>query len=108
MVGSGKNGQRGSRVRVSGWAAMRALFEAASGRIARFGPFSVGLADVSESLTRGKSGEKESPRLSCQNRRMFPAMRTILQTPCERVQLTLTVALLAACAANVALVCAWL
>jgi len=39
---------------------------------------------------------------------MFPAMRTILQTPCERVHLTLTVALLAACAANVALVCAWL
>jgi hypothetical protein len=41
---------------------------------------------------------------------MFPAMRTIpiLQTSCERVQLTLTVALLAACAANVALVCAWL
>ena len=36
-------------------------------------------------------------------------MRTILQTPsCERVQLTLTVALLAACAANVAMVCAWL
>ena len=68
----------------------------------------VRLSEVSESLTRGKSGEKESPRLSCQNRRMFPAMRTILQTPCERVQLTLTVALLAACAANVALVCAWL
>ena len=36
------------------------------------------------------------------------AMRTIVQTPCERVQLTLTVALLAACAANVALVWAWL
>jgi hypothetical protein len=36
-------------------------------------------------------------------------MRTIPQTCCcERVQLTLTVALLAACAANVALVCAWL
>jgi hypothetical protein len=36
-------------------------------------------------------------------------MRTILQTPSwERVQLTLMVALLAACAANVALVCAWL
>jgi hypothetical protein len=39
---------------------------------------------------------------------MFPAMRTILPTSCERVHLTLTVALLAACAANVALVCAWL
>jgi hypothetical protein len=35
-------------------------------------------------------------------------MRTSLQIPCERVHLTLTVALLAACAANVALVCAWL
>jgi hypothetical protein len=36
-------------------------------------------------------------------------MRTILQNQsCERVQLTLTVALLVACAANVALVCAWL
>lgn len=36
-------------------------------------------------------------------------MRTILQTHSgERVQLTLTVALLAACAANVVLVCAWL
>jgi hypothetical protein len=87
---------------------MQALFEAVSGRIARFGPFSLGFPGASESLTRGKSGEKESPRLFWQNRRMFPAMRTILQTPCERVQLTLTVALLAACAANVALVCAWL
>jgi hypothetical protein len=36
-------------------------------------------------------------------------MRTILQTHSgERVQLTLTVTLLVACAANVALVCAWL
>jgi hypothetical protein len=35
-------------------------------------------------------------------------MRTILQTSCERVQLALMVALLAACAANVALVWAWL
>ena len=67
----------------------------------RFGP-------VAESLTRGKSRKKESPRLPGQNRRMFPVMRTILQTSCERVQLTLTVALLVACAANVALVCAWL
>jgi len=39
---------------------------------------------------------------------MFPAMRAIRQTPCERVHVTLTLALLAACAANVALVCAWL
>jgi hypothetical protein len=35
-------------------------------------------------------------------------MRAILPTPNERVQFTLTVALLAACAANVALVWAWL
>ena len=36
-------------------------------------------------------------------------MRTIVQThSCERVHLTLTVALLVACAANVALVFAWL
>jgi len=39
---------------------------------------------------------------------MFGAMRTISQHSGERVQLTLTVVLLAACAANVALVCAWL
>jgi hypothetical protein len=90
------------------WLPCGHFFKAVSDRIARFGPFSFGFPDVSESLTRGKSGEKESPRLAGQNRRMFPAMRTILQTPCERVQLTLTVALLAACAANVALVCAWL
>jgi hypothetical protein len=35
-------------------------------------------------------------------------MRTISQNACERVHLTLTVALLVACAANVALLCAWL
>jgi hypothetical protein len=35
-------------------------------------------------------------------------MGTILQTSCERVHLTLTVALLAACVANLVLVCAWL
>ena len=35
-------------------------------------------------------------------------MRTSLQTSCERVQLTLTVCLLVACAANMALVYAWL
>jgi hypothetical protein len=39
-------------------------------------------------------------------RTMVAAMRMTLDT--ERVQITLTVALLAACAANVALVCAWL
>lgn len=35
-------------------------------------------------------------------------MGTILHTCCERVHLTLTVGLLAACAANLLLVCAWL
>jgi hypothetical protein len=63
---------------------------------------------VSESLTSRKFPKKESPRLDRQNRRMFPAMRTSLQTSCERVQLTLTVCLLVACAANMALVYAWL
>jgi hypothetical protein len=35
-------------------------------------------------------------------------MRTTLQTSCKRLHVTLTVALFAACAANLALVCAWL
>jgi hypothetical protein len=35
-------------------------------------------------------------------------MGTILQTSSERVHVTLTVALLAACVANLALVCAYL
>jgi hypothetical protein len=35
---------------------------------------------------------------------MFPSMGTMLHTFCERAQLTLAVGLLAACAANVALV----
>ncbi|MGB6398260.1 MAG: glucose transporter [Bradyrhizobium sp.] len=35
-------------------------------------------------------------------------MGTTLHTSCERINLTLSVALLAACAANVMLVCAWL
>jgi hypothetical protein len=35
-------------------------------------------------------------------------MRASLPSPCIRLQLTLTVALLFACVANVALVCAWL
>jgi hypothetical protein len=39
---------------------------------------------------------------------MVSAMRMRLHTSCERVQITLTVALLVACAANLALVCAWL
>jgi hypothetical protein len=39
---------------------------------------------------------------------MVAAMTITPHTSCERVHLTLTVALLIACAANVALVCAWL
>ena len=35
-------------------------------------------------------------------------MKMTLQTSCERLNVTLTVALLAACAANLVLVCAWL
>jgi hypothetical protein len=35
-------------------------------------------------------------------------MGKILQTSCERVHIALSVALLAACAANLVLVCAWL
>jgi hypothetical protein len=35
-------------------------------------------------------------------------MGTILQTSCERVHITLSVALLVACVANLMLVCAWL
>jgi hypothetical protein len=35
-------------------------------------------------------------------------METTLHTSCERLNLTLSVALLVACAANVMLVCAWL
>jgi hypothetical protein len=35
-------------------------------------------------------------------------MGTTLHTACERLNLTLSVALLMACAANVVLVCAWL
>jgi hypothetical protein len=32
----------------------------------------------------------------------------MLQTPCERLHIALTIALLAACAANLVLVCVWL
>jgi hypothetical protein len=35
-------------------------------------------------------------------------MKIVLQTSCQRVHLTLAVALLAACAANLVLVCVWL
>jgi hypothetical protein len=35
-------------------------------------------------------------------------MTIILQSPCWRVHFTLAVVLLAACAANLVLVCAWL
>jgi hypothetical protein len=37
-----------------------------------------------------------------------PVMSKILQTSCEGVHIALSVALLAACAANLVLVCAWL
>jgi hypothetical protein len=39
---------------------------------------------------------------------MLLPMSTIRQTSCERLHFGLTVALLTACAANLALVCAWL
>jgi len=39
---------------------------------------------------------------------VFVVMSTLFQTSCERIHVALTVALLAACAANLALVCAWL
>jgi len=39
---------------------------------------------------------------------MFPAMGSTLHTFCERIQLTLAIGLLVACAANVALVWAFL
>jgi hypothetical protein len=35
-------------------------------------------------------------------------MGTILRTSSERIHMTLSIALLAACVANLALVCAWL
>jgi hypothetical protein len=37
-----------------------------------------------------------------------PAMGTILPTSCEGIHMTLSIALLAACVANLALVCVWL
>jgi hypothetical protein len=39
---------------------------------------------------------------------MLAAMGSTNRTSCERVQLTLSAALLAACVANLVLVCAWL
>ena len=59
-------------------------------------------------LTTGKFGKKESAGLPAQNRRMLRAMETTLHTACERLQLTLVVALLLACLANLALVWVWL
>jgi len=61
-----------------------------------------------ESLTGGKFAEKEFPRLRRQNRQMFLPMETMSRTFCECVQLTLAAGLFAACAANVALVWAFL
>jgi hypothetical protein len=37
-----------------------------------------------------------------------PAMNIISQTSCERIHTTLSIALLAACAANLALLCVYL
>ena len=59
-------------------------------------------------LTIGKFGKKESAGLLAQNRRMLCVMDTIFHTACARLQLTLVVALLLACVANLALVWAWL
>ena len=59
-------------------------------------------------LTIGKFGKKESAGLPAQNRRMLYAMDTTFHTACRRLQLTLTVTLLLACLANLALVWAWL
>ena len=96
------NAEAGSRFRLGCHAAIPQAVSGANWLVsARF-------RGVSESLTSRKFSKKESPRLDRQNRRMFPAMRTSLQTSCERVQLTLTVCLLVACAANMALVYAWL
>jgi len=39
---------------------------------------------------------------------MLSAMRTVSDTSSEQVQVALTVVLLAACAANLLLACAWL
>jgi hypothetical protein len=39
---------------------------------------------------------------------MLPAMSIISKTACERIYATLSIALFAACAANLALVCAFL
>ena len=61
-----------------------------------------------KSLTTDESPKKESPETPALESPDVPAMRTMLHTSSERVQLTLTVALLAACAANVALVLAFL
>jgi hypothetical protein len=58
----------------------------------------------SESLTGRKSRKKETLGLLDQNRRMFPSMGSTLHTFSERILMTLAIALLVACAANVALV----
>jgi hypothetical protein len=39
---------------------------------------------------------------------IFAMTRTILQTSCEHLPIALSVALLGACVANLALVCVWL
>jgi hypothetical protein len=62
----------------------------------------------SESLTSGKFRKKEIPGLCGQNRPMVFTMGTGPHTFSERTQLTLAIGLFAACAANIALVLAFL
>jgi hypothetical protein len=55
-------------------------------------------------LNRVKNIPRDSvPRIA----RWSPAMETIQQTACKRINMTLSAALLAACIANLVLVCAW-
>ena len=79
---------------------------------ARFGPVfreSLSRKRVINPVKKNPNSPKKNPQTPWAESPDVPAMRTILQTsPCEPVQLTLMVALLAACAANVALVWAWL
>jgi hypothetical protein len=66
------------------------------------------MASVLSPLRIGKFGKKETAGLPAQNHRMLCAMATTFHIACERLQLTLAVALLLACLANLALVWAWL
>jgi hypothetical protein len=78
----------------------------------RFRPYPRVSPDVSESLTSPESRENigkilvETPRLESPDDSAMT--RTILQTSNHRLPIALSVALLGACVANLALVCAWL